>query len=145
MTATSTVLQEVAAERLRQQAKGYTTQHDDDHGWEHAAREAFARLPESIMIPELKEPRATLVECAALLVAAVESIDRAAAAAAPPPPKHAITQVPPWPPTPEAEFMLTRWACECGWQTATVRDSRDNQPMLQATREAAAEHVRDNS
>jgi hypothetical protein len=65
----------VTAERSRQEDKGWTPEHDDAAGWEHTAREAWARLPEAPT--ENSDPRATLVKCAALLVAAIEVLDRA--------------------------------------------------------------------
>lgn len=70
--ASTSVLDEIYAERLRQIGKGYDTAHDDTHGLTHLLDEAAARLNSSA-------ERATLVESAALLVAAIDYLGRAEA------------------------------------------------------------------
>jgi hypothetical protein len=70
---------DVTAERSKQEEKGWTTEHDDEHGVEHLLRESSARLG---MIGaagfdrERIAVRAEVVTCAALLVAAIEVLDR---------------------------------------------------------------------
>lgn len=59
-------------ERRRQVGKGYTLEHDDEHGAEHLVELVLDRLQN-----EKSDPRELLVQCAALLIAAVETIDRA--------------------------------------------------------------------
>lgn len=78
------VLREVGQERERQVAKGYTDQHDDAHGPAELVEYAVHRLDLVGSVDRsvgLGYPpsRETLVEVAAMLVAAVESIDRRAA------------------------------------------------------------------
>lgn len=102
MTGTTTVLLEIADERLRQiEGEGFTREHDDNHdpGELAAAGAAYAvnasdelhpfsqgdgqrRAPPSwpwdIGWWRPKNPRRDLVRAAALLVAEIERIDRAA-------------------------------------------------------------------
>jgi len=63
------VLLQVRAERTRQIERGYTPEHDDQHGLTHLLDEAYARMNSS-------SSRANLVAVAALVVAAIEWIDR---------------------------------------------------------------------
>jgi hypothetical protein len=53
---------------------------------------------------------------------------------------HRTRQEPPWPPSPEATYMLTRWVCrDCGWLTPVVKDQRGNS-ALEEMRAQAARH-----
>jgi hypothetical protein len=79
------VIDEIAAERDRQLAKGWTPNHDD----QHTAGEiidapdwgAVARLDVATSIATPHERRRLLVQAAALIVAEIERLDRAADAA----------------------------------------------------------------
>lgn len=62
------VLSEIGAQRQHQIERGYTTEHDDAHGIEHLV--SWAGLYAT------RYTRDGLVKAAALLVAAVESMDR---------------------------------------------------------------------
>lgn len=35
---------------------------------------------------------------------------------------HRVRQEPPWPPSPEATYNLTRWKCICGWEGDAFAD-----------------------
>lgn len=67
------VLDEVLAERGRQIRKGYTHDHDDQHGLRFGLRHLVSLADSRLQLIE----RQGLVEAAALLVAAIEVIDRA--------------------------------------------------------------------
>jgi len=72
-----TILQEISEERDRQVTKGYTSAHDDQHN----TREFVALVKDYMAAPGPENgagfySRTRLVQAAALLVAAVESIDR---------------------------------------------------------------------
>jgi hypothetical protein len=62
-------LEDIATERVRQVEKGWTATHDDAHGVVHLIDEAQARLDGG-------PSRRGLVAAAALLVAAIETLDR---------------------------------------------------------------------
>jgi hypothetical protein len=68
------VYDEIAAERARQIEKGYTPEHDDEHGVNHITGWARRYVPYAGWI----DTRERAIQAAALLVAAVEAIDRAA-------------------------------------------------------------------
>lgn len=71
------VLAEVGAERERQYELGYDAAHDDEHGAAHIIGEVYRRLGYDFDT-RAASGRKVLVECAALLVAAIETNDRAA-------------------------------------------------------------------
>lgn len=54
---------------------------------------------------------------------------------------HRVHQVPPWPPYPQANYMLTRWECSCGWHSRAVRDTRDNREGLRELAMEATQHA----
>ena len=54
--------------------------------------------------------------------------------------EHAIRQHVPWPPHPEADYMLSRFECSCGWTGSTFRDVRGN-PDIQDKRAEAESHA----
>jgi len=68
---TEQALWRVKAERQRQGELGYTADHDDQHGVAHLVDEALLRLQGRLWT------RDELVQASALLVAAVEWLDRA--------------------------------------------------------------------
>lgn len=39
--------------------------------------------------------------------------------------QHVTRQRPPWPPYPEAAYMLSSFECTCGWAGQTFRDVRE--------------------
>ena len=69
----------VTGERSDQEDKGYTPEHDDKHGLAHIVPEAWKRLG-SIPLSNTPDARAELVQVAAMLVAAIEVIDRSGSA-----------------------------------------------------------------
>jgi len=76
----SKALEDVAAERARQVEIGWTSEHDDEHGVGHLANRAvvYASAGRYTGILEPALLRAQLVKGAAMLVAAIERVDRAA-------------------------------------------------------------------
>lgn len=70
---TERVLADVRTERHDQLRAGYSPQHDDEHGLAHLVDEARGRI-----LPQQLRTRDDLLEAAALLVAAVEWMDRQA-------------------------------------------------------------------
>ncbi len=60
----------------------------------------------------------------------------------PGPIEHHTYQVPPWPPSPESTYMLTRWKCSCGWVGPVTKDLRGN-PALEIVRAQAVQHEQD--
>lgn len=68
---------EIAAERQRQIAQGYTPAHDDEHGWRHLVTQIGYRV-QSRLWGALgdADAREELVVMAALAVAGIEVIDR---------------------------------------------------------------------
>ena len=66
------VLSEIAAERQDQHSRGYTPAHDDAHGLGHI----LAQTATTPMDADRAAQRAGLIRDAALLVAAIEWIDR---------------------------------------------------------------------
>lgn len=54
--------------------------------------------------------------------------------------EHVMRQVPPWPPYPEADYMESRWECECGWQTCSFRDVKGH-PDVPRFRALADAHL----
>lgn len=73
--AASDTLDEVWGERRKQGEKGYTYAHDDVHGLGHLISEAVVRVAD-LSGKEDAEIRRRLVQSAAILVAAVDLIDR---------------------------------------------------------------------
>jgi len=68
----------VTAERSRQEEKGWTTTHDDERGVPHLLGEAYSRLaPAGINALNGHVDQQQLIEIAALLIAAIESQERA--------------------------------------------------------------------
>jgi hypothetical protein len=65
------VMLQVKAERQRQIERGYTPEHDDEHGLEHIVDQARGRI-----LPQQLRTRGELVQAAACLVAAIEWLDR---------------------------------------------------------------------
>lgn len=82
MNHTDKVLQDVRAERVHQVDRGWTTQHDDEHWTDALVRLAnqYAHKPGKDADPNhitgRLYDRHRLVQAAALLVAAVEAMDR---------------------------------------------------------------------
>lgn len=74
---TERVLRDIAVERERQVAKGWTPKHDDTHHTQTLVRLAFSRTHQGWSTSR-GHSRKGLVEAAAILVAAVEAMDRAA-------------------------------------------------------------------
>lgn len=72
------VLRDVRQERERQVAKGYTAEHDDEHGVDDLTTFALRRLRIDGTV-SWPIDRQQLVEAAAVIVATIESIDRRAA------------------------------------------------------------------
>lgn len=71
------VLLDITKERSDQEDAGYTPEHDDELGVQHLLIEAYERLAVAgYDAGAARESRDTLVEIAALLVAAVEAHDR---------------------------------------------------------------------
>jgi hypothetical protein len=70
----SNVAAEIVAERDRQRRKGYDEAHDDEHGLQHIMAEVQTRVAGRLW------SRVELVEAAAVLVAAIEWLDRNAEA-----------------------------------------------------------------
>jgi len=72
------VLEDIAAERERQVAKGWTPEHDDAHGASHLIRHAWDRAASArnALMTDREAARAEIVKSAALLVAAAEALDR---------------------------------------------------------------------
>lgn len=77
-TPSGAVLAEIGTERNVQLARGYTTDHDDEHGLNHLLTQARDRTKLSDT-----HTRDDLVEAAACLVAAIEWMDRVAPSAYP--------------------------------------------------------------
>ncbi len=73
--AATDVLEELWVERRRQGSKGYTYVHDDVHGIGHLVTEAVGRIS-NLNDKEDSEVRSRLIKSAALLVAAVDLLDR---------------------------------------------------------------------
>lgn len=67
---------EVTQERSRQEEIGWTAEHDAMHGSEHLISEAYKRLLIAHLSPSA-EPR-DIVKAAALLIAALEQLEREA-------------------------------------------------------------------
>jgi hypothetical protein len=79
---TRTVLEQVAAERRRQLAKGWTPEHDDGHSVDTLARNGALILNGSIggwVDASRHTRREQLIIGAALAIAAIERLDREAA------------------------------------------------------------------
>ncbi|WP_309132658.1 hypothetical protein [Brevibacterium sp.] len=82
----SQFMQDVGAERLRQIEKGYTPEHDDEHGPQGLVELVDSKLMwarNAIMLrknkpddPEAAKARTYLVEATAMLVAAGQALDR---------------------------------------------------------------------
>ena len=72
LEAAGVVVTQVYEERLEQIERGYTPEHDDEHGLEHILDQARGRL-----LPQQLRTREELVQAAACLVAAIEWLDRA--------------------------------------------------------------------
>lgn len=53
--------------------------------------------------------------------------------------KHQVSQVPPWPPSPDSEDTFSRWSCRCGWLGPVFRDTR-NPRWLKDFHTRALEH-----
>jgi hypothetical protein len=71
------VLQDIAAERTYQVAKGWTTDHDDTHYTQDLVGLAFDRARmQGVGTPPGVFARQRLVQAASMLVAAIEAIDR---------------------------------------------------------------------
>lgn len=67
----------VTAERSQQEQKGWTPEHDDEHGVQHLLIEAYERLAIAGFDAGIgNETRESLVVVAALLIAAIETHDR---------------------------------------------------------------------
>lgn len=85
MSTTEDVALEVIAERVRQTDKGWTPEHDAEHGPLHLLEHAMRRMPDTewiageyaISMPGGAEGRKRLIEAAALIVAAIEVMDHA--------------------------------------------------------------------
>lgn len=73
---TADITLEVAGERSRQQAKGWTTEHDDEAGVAHIVQEAHYRLGHMGEVSSPQAVRHELLKVAALAVAGIETIDR---------------------------------------------------------------------
>lgn len=71
------IVAEVLAERERQQQLGWTVEHDDLQGEAHLIAETHYRLGHMGEVASPESVRDELVECAALLVAAIAVMDRA--------------------------------------------------------------------
>lgn len=69
-------LLEVTQERSRQEELGWTVEHDAEHGAGHLLSEAYDRLHDA-QVPHVD--RREVVKAAALLIAALEQIEREAA------------------------------------------------------------------
>ena len=54
---------------------------------------------------------------------------------------HVTRQEVPWPPHPEATYMLSRFRCSCGWSGAPFRDSLDYPDDRDTAAIEAREHV----
>lgn len=76
---TQQVLQDVAAERRRQMELGWTPEHDDAHHVSHLVNLAESRTMNYLDDGYDRPDRQKLLEGVALLVAAVEKLDREAA------------------------------------------------------------------
>lgn len=72
---------DVIEERERQIAKGWTREHDDAHGIQHLVSEATSRLHGWGEAPTDAFVRGELLASAALIVAAIEWLDRQQSAA----------------------------------------------------------------
>lgn len=73
------IMDEIYAERARQIEKGWSHEHDDEHGAGHLVQEARGRMNRygndgKYLVKPYQ--RKLLLEAATLLVAAIESIDR---------------------------------------------------------------------
>lgn len=55
--------------------------------------------------------------------------------------EHKITQQVPWPPSPDSEYMLSRFECSCGWAGGTFKDLRSNSVERAAYRGQADTHA----
>lgn len=73
---------DVTCERSRQEDRGYTPQHDDEQGALHLLEETVGRL--NVVgydlvggpLADATNARTRIIQCAALLVAAAEALDR---------------------------------------------------------------------
>lgn len=54
--------------------------------------------------------------------------------------EHKISQQIPWPPSPDSEYMLSRFECSCGWVGGTFKDLRSNSVERAAYRGQADAH-----
>ncbi|MDR6867665.1 DNA-directed RNA polymerase subunit K/omega [Microbacterium resistens] len=68
----SKAIEDIAAERANQIEKGWTPEHDDDHGFGHLMNQALGRIRNELLPPS----RSELVQAAALIVAGIEWMDR---------------------------------------------------------------------
>jgi hypothetical protein len=77
--ATTAAALAVVAERDRQRSLGYTPAHDDEHGLAHLLDEAAHRVrgARHIVVGGPAGTRKRILEAAAVLVAALEHLDRA--------------------------------------------------------------------
>lgn len=71
-TAWSYAIEDIAAERASQIEKGWTPEHDDEHGFGHLMNLALGRIRNELLPPSREE----LVQAAALIVAGIEWMDR---------------------------------------------------------------------
>lgn len=75
-TITTQVLEQVGAERSSQLIRGYDADHDDKHGHADLTKEAVYRLSHMGEVSSPAAVRHELIVGAALLVAAIETLDR---------------------------------------------------------------------
>lgn len=75
----SSAIESIAAERARQIEKGWTPEHDDEHSTNHLVNRAITYAHAGRYEAHLERDllRDQLVKAAALLVAAIERLDRA--------------------------------------------------------------------
>lgn len=74
--ATARVVTEIVLERDSHASRGYTLEHDDQHGSAHLLHEAKSHLTHLGETPTDQHVRGEMIVAASLLVAAVETIDR---------------------------------------------------------------------
>ena len=53
---------------------------------------------------------------------------------------HAVRQELPWPPFPEADYMLSRYVCSCGWKGNSFIDSKKRREARELAQQEADEH-----
>lgn len=70
------VFDDIYAERARQIKKGYTQEHDDEHGVAHLLGWAGSYILRAKFAPDPATARDRLIKMAALTVAAIEAHDR---------------------------------------------------------------------